>query len=326
MAQQRYLYNAALAERKNAWEQGKHRIKRFDQFASLNGLTETNPPLAQYGITVARGTLTRLDLAFGGFFRRCREAKPGVEVGYPRFKGPHRWDSVAYPDTSGWKIDPATRRLHLQGIGHIKVRLHRDLPGRPKTCTVKRRGTRWEVTVFCDRVPAKPLEPTGRQVGIDLGVAAILTTSDGEHLANPRFTRNAEEKLARSQRDLDRKVKYSKRRKRAVARVATHHRKVANCRKDLAHQTSRRLVDSFDLIVHEDLLVASMVRRPSPRPNSEGGFDPNGAAAKGGLNKSIHDAGWGQLLGSAPMPMRTRPSTSSGPGWPYAYSVKLDSV
>lgn len=73
--------------------------------------------------------------------------------------------------------------------------------------------------------------------------------------------------------------------------MATHHRKVANCRKDLAHQTSRSLVNSFDLIAHEDLAIANMVLRLSPRPNGEGGFDPNGASAKAGLNKSIHDAG-----------------------------------
>lgn len=70
-----------------AWEDNKRRIKRFDQFAALNGLSETNPDLAQYGITVARGTLTRLDLAFKSFFRRCRKAGPGDKPGYPRFKG-----------------------------------------------------------------------------------------------------------------------------------------------------------------------------------------------------------------------------------------------
>ena len=182
LSQQRYLYNAALAEKRNAWAGGR-RVEKLDQFAALNGLAETNPALAQYGIAAARGTLTRLDLAFQGFFRRCREAKGGEKPGYPRFKGAHRWDSVSYSDAKSWKIDPATKRLYLQGIGHIKLRLHRYLPGRPKTITVKRRGKRWVLTVFCDQVPAKPLPETGREVGIDLGVASILTTSDGAHAA-----------------------------------------------------------------------------------------------------------------------------------------------
>lgn len=294
LGQQRYLYNAALAERKGAWEHEGRSVKKNDQFARLNDLKTTNPELAQYGVVVARGTLLRLHLAFQAFFRRCKEAKPGEAPGYPRFKGPHRWDSVSYPDTCGWKIDPTAKRLYLQGIGHIKVRLHRNLPGRPKTITVRKRGKRWEVTVFCDQVPAQPLPATGRQIGIDLGIASILTTSEGEHLANPRFTKRAEERLAQAQRDLDRKVKYSNRRRKAKVRVNTHHRRVANARRDLAHQTSRRLVNSFDLIAHEDFQIDNMVLRPKPRPNEEGGFDPNGAAAKSGLNKSIQDAGWGQ--------------------------------
>jgi putative transposase len=74
------------------------------------------------------------------------------------------------------------------------------------------------------------------------------------------------------------------------------HRKIAWQRRDLAHQVSRRLVNDFGLIVHEQLQISNMVRRPASHPNTEGGFDPNGAAAKGGLNREILAAGWGQLL------------------------------
>jgi putative transposase len=71
---------------------------------------------------------------------------------------------------------------------------------------------------------------------------------------------------------------------------------VRNQRKDLAHKLSRQLVNDYDLIVCEDLQVSNLVRRPKPRPNEEGGFDPNGARGKAGLDRSIHDAGWGVLL------------------------------
>ncbi len=69
-----------------------------------------------------------------------------------------------------------------------------------------------------------------------------------------------------------------------------------NQRADTLHQVSRRLVDNYDLIVHEALPVSNLVRRPRPRPDATGGYDPNGATAKAGLNRCIHDAGWGQLL------------------------------
>jgi len=74
------------------------------------------------------------------------------------------------------------------------------------------------------------------------------------------------------------------------------HRKVRNQRKDLAHKLSREIVNRYDLIVHEDLKIPNVVRRPKPRQAEDGTFEPNGAAAKAGLNRSIADAGWGQLL------------------------------
>jgi putative transposase len=72
---------------------------------------------------------------------------------------------------------------------------------------------------------------------------------------------------------------------------------VANQRKEFAHQLSRSLVNAYDLIVHEDLKIKNMVRRPRPRKDQESGtYLPNGAKAKAGLSRSIHDAGWGQFL------------------------------
>jgi putative transposase len=85
--------------------------------------------------------------------------------------------------------------------------------------------------------------------------------------------------------------------------LAAHHRKIANQRRDFAHQRrdfarqlSRRLVNDYDLIVFEDLQIKNMARRPRPRPDGTGGYEANGANAKAGLNRSIHDAGWGEFI------------------------------
>jgi putative transposase len=100
-----------------------------------------------------------------------------------------------------------------------------------------------------------------------------------------------------AQRDLSTKQRGSGHRAKAATRVGAIHRKVANQRKDFAHQLSRSLVNHYDLIVHEGLRIPNMVRRPKPRKEQDSGtFLANGAAAKAGLNRSIHDAGWGQLL------------------------------
>jgi putative transposase len=165
----------------------------------------------------------------------------------------------------------------------------------PKVITVTREGRHWFVSIRCTSVDATPLAPTGHEVGIDLGVVNLVATSDGVLVNEGRFGRNAADALGKAQRDLKPKKRGSNRRKRAVERVAEHHRRVRNQRRDLAHKVSRQLVNDCDLIVLEDLKVASMVRRPKPRLCPDGTFEPNGAKAKSGLNRSIQDAGWGQL-------------------------------
>jgi putative transposase len=140
------------------------------------------------------------------------------------------------------------------------------------------------------------LAATGRDVGIDLGVCAPVATSDGRLVLDGRYGQRARARLATAQRHLASKRKGSRHRQRTVERVAAAHRKVRNQRKDLAHKLSRELGNSYDLIVHEDLKITNMVRRPRPRKGDDGTYEPNGAAAKGGLNRAISDAGWGQLL------------------------------
>jgi putative transposase len=287
------LYNAALEDRRGAWRWERRSVSFFDQCRTLTELRSVRPEILDCGVTVCRGTLKRLDRAFCAFYRRVAS---GQTPGFPRFKSVGRFDSVQWEDTCGWRLDSDSRRLHLCGIGGVKVRLHRPTRGTPKAITVAREGRRWFVSIRCTDVPAEPLPRTGHDVGIDLGVCALVATSDGDLITEGRFGHRAAQKLTETQRPLSTKHRGSNRRKRAVERVASAHRKVRNQRKDLAHKLSRQLVNNYDLIVCEDLRVSNMVRRPKPKPNEEGGFDPNGARAKTGLDRSIHDAGWGVLL------------------------------
>jgi putative transposase len=190
-------------------------------------------------------------------------------------------------------------RVRLQGVGHVRVHQHRPVAGTVKTVSVKREDTRWLVILSCDDVPAQPLPVTGRTVGIDMGVTHFLTTSHGRHIPNPQHGKATADRLAAAQRALSRCQRRSGRRKKAAARVAALHGRVRRQRLDHAHKTARGLVGEFDVIAHEKLRIANMVRAPQPRPDPDrpGVFGPNGAAAKAGLNRSIHDAGWGVFLG-----------------------------
>jgi putative transposase len=179
----------------------------------------------------------------------------------------------------------------------VRCNLHRAWKGSPKAITVERQGRRWWVSVRCVDVPRELLSETGRQVGIDLGVCSLVATSDGDLVTEGRHGRKAATHLARAQADLARKERGSGRRRRAVEAVASAHRKVASQRRDLAHKVSRQLVNSYDLIAVEDLKISSMVKKPKAKkdPDSDG-YLQNGAKPKAGLNRSIHDAGWGVIV------------------------------
>lgn len=286
---QREVYNAALEERRGAWATERRRVSRFEQFGQVAGLGEGRPDVVEFGVCPLRGTLTRLDRAFDGFFRRVRA---GDKPGFPRFRGRGRFDSVEYPDAGSWKIDEVAGRLYLQGVGHVRFRRYRALPGAARTLTVRREGRRFRATIFCAVAVPEPQPATGRAVGIDLGVAVLYATSDGELVENPKPLARSRARLAGAQADLARKRRGSRRRTKAAARVGAVHRTIARQRRDQHHRLSRRLVDGYDVICHEDLNVAGMTR------SARGTLDAPGTnvAAKRGLNRSILDAGWAQLL------------------------------
>ncbi|MFJ2721291.1 RNA-guided endonuclease InsQ/TnpB family protein [Streptomyces sp. NPDC087437] len=301
------LYNGALQERRDAYRHAsKTSIKYGDQSAQLKEIRAFDPERqGRWSFSSQQATLRRLDKAFQAFFRRI---KAGQTPGYPRFKGAGHFDTVTFPkdgDGCRWDSTPHGRhtRVRLQGIGHIRVHQHRPVRGRVKTISVKREGTRWYVVLSCDEAPAEPLPPTGAIAGIDMGVAHFLTTSDCEHVANPRFLRAMAEELAEAQRHLaafpKRTRQRTKRHRAAARKVAKLHAKIRRQRADFHHKTARALICDHDVIAHERLNTAGMTKSPAPKPDPEndGTFLPNGAAAKARLNRSILDAGWAQFLG-----------------------------
>jgi putative transposase len=297
----RALYNAALEHRRTAYRMAGVSITYGVQSADLKHIRAEDPEgQGRWSFSSQQATLRRLDKAFAAFFSRV---KAGRTPGFPRFKGRGRFDTVEWPkDGDGCRWDsqaehPSATFVRLQGVGHVRVHQHRPVPGRVKTISVKREGSRWYLVLSCDDVPAEILPATGAVVGVDMGVASFLTTSDGEQVGNPRHLAASAGKLAAAQQDLARKKRGSKRRCKAVARVAALHGKVRRQRLDGAHKAANALIRDYDMIVHEDLRIANMTKSPAPKPDGEGGHLPNRAAAKAGLNKSILDAGWGVFLG-----------------------------
>ncbi|MEO3828335.1 transposase [Actinomadura sp. B10D3] len=296
LEEHRQLYNAALEHRRIAYRKAGVTIRYGDQSADLKHIRGDDPGgQGRWSFCSQQATLRRLDKAFAAFFRRL---KAGQKPGFPRFKGKGWFDTVTWPrDGDGCRWDsqpehPSATFVRLQGIGHVRVHQHRPVRGRVKTISVKREGRRWFVVLACDEVPAEQLPATGAAAGIDMGVACLVTTSDGTHVANPRHLAAAADRLADAQRDLARKKRGSARRRKAAARVAGLHAKVGRQRLDHAHKTANALVAAYDVIVHEDLRITNMTRSASGTIGQPG----RGVAAKSGLNRSILDAGWGVFL------------------------------
>lgn len=295
----RQLYNAALEERREAWRMGRRRVTFYSQDAQLKEIRAADAErYGRWAYSCERAAIKRLDRAFQAFYRRVRA---GEKPGYPRFKGRGWFDSIEWTAERGGAIwdsvpHPTVTRVKLQGVGHVRVHQHRTVQGTVKTITVKCEAGRWYVVLSCDGVPAESLEPTGAVIGIDVGVVSFLTASDGKHVPNPRPLAAVTDRLAEAQRSLARKKRGSNRRRKAVRKVAALHGKVRRTRLDHAHKTALNLVRDHDVIVHEALNIAGMTRRPKPRLAEDGTYERNGAAAKGGLNRSIYDAGWGVFL------------------------------
>jgi putative transposase len=234
-------------------------------------------------------------VVFAAYFKRVRAGKGEVRrVGYPRFKPYQRFDQVLFVvgDGAKWERADGGRWAHatFQTVGRVKVSQHRPVVGRVKTLQLKREGRRWYVVVVTETV-IWPLPPTGRSVGVDVGVARFLTTSDGQVVANPRFLDNAQERIVDLQRRIMRARAGSGNRRRLRRALAKEWRKLRNRRRDFHHRTARGLVDFCDTIALEDLRVAAMTAAASGTVEVPG----RNVAAKAGLNRSILDAGWCQF-------------------------------
>ena len=271
----RRLYNACLEQRKTAYDADKTTIRYPAQSARFKEERATNPFYARLNFSSAQATMRRLDRAFANFFRRVKAG--AGKAGYPRFLGRDRYHSIEFP-THGDGIRLNGNRLRVQHVGVIRVKLHREVRGQIKTVTLKRVAEKWYVVLSCDLGDVPVIPSTNPPVGIDVGLEKFLSKSDGSKPEpNPRYLKDALPELRRKQRSCSRKAKGGKNRRKARKAVARVHARVANLRREHAHQVALKLVRRYGLIAVESLSIKNML-----------GNDR--------LARAISDVAWGNFL------------------------------
>jgi putative transposase len=216
---------------------------------------------------------------WAGTHRRPRWRKKGIDEGF------------CVRDVSVVRLNRRWAILYVPKCGPVRFRLSRPLPAEHGMARVTLdRSGRWHVS-FAAPQPTLARRASGRKVGVDLGVVATVTTSDGRMFHAPGLRPGETQRLRRLQRKLARQEKGSKRRAKTKTAIARLKAREADRRKDFIEQTTTALVRDFDLIAVEDLAVKNMVR------SAKGTIAAPGVnvAAKRGLNRAISAQGWSML-------------------------------
>lgn len=288
----RAQYNWMLADRFDWWQfnrctvnacslvQGAARLRDppsyYSQKKTLPGLKQQRPWYKEIHSQVLQEVAKQVNQAFE---RYIKGDKTGKRSGKPRFKGKHRYRTFTYPQIKSNCIDNG--RITLPKIGTIKLIQHRPIPDgfTIKTAKVTHKADGWYVGLLleCKEIPETlPDIDTSKAVGIDLGLKDFIATSDGDYIPIPQYFRKSEKRLAKLQRQLARKQRFSNRWRKQVTRIAKLHQTVARQRRDFFSKVWDWLYSHYDVVVHEKLTIKGLARTR--------------------LAKSIVDAAWGTFL------------------------------
>ncbi|NML63387.1 transposase [Massilia sp. RP-1-19] len=281
----RFVYNKALAMQKENHAAGN----KFIGFAGLckaltgwrNGID--TPWLKDAPCHPLQQALKDLERAYKNFFEKRAD--------FPNFKRKGGGDRFRYPDPKQIKLDRFNARIFLPKLGWLRYRHSRDVLGEVRNVTVSQCGGKWFASIQTQREVEQPLPTATTAIGIDVGIARFATMSDASFIAPVNSFRKHQQRLARYQRRMSRKVKFSNNWTKAKARVQKIHTSIANARKDFLHKATTTISQTHALVCIEDLQVRNMSR------SSKGTVEQPGkkVSQKSGLNRAILDQGWGEF-------------------------------
>ena len=274
----RFVFNRALAWQNEQYQQdNKHKFS-YSKIANL--LPQWKKELIwlkECHSQVLQQSLKDLENAFKNFFQQRSD--------FPKFKKKGVKESFRFPQ--GCKLEQQNSRIWLPKIGWVRYRNSREVIGEIKNVTVSQKCGRFFVSIQTEFEYQIPIH-NGGEIGIDMGVARFATLSNGEFFEPLNAFKTYKGKLAKLQRQLKNKVKFSQNWQKLKAKIAKLHHKIANCRKDFLHQTSSKISKNHAMIYIEDLQVSNMSKSAKGTAEQHG----KNVAAKSGLNRAILDQSW----------------------------------
>lgn len=279
----RFAYNKALALQMETYDKG---LKKLSYPALAKELVswkkgEEFSFLKEAPSQILQQKLMDLDKAYRNFFQK--------RAGFPKFRKKGIHDSFRFPEPKHIRIEGD--RVCLPKIGWIRYRKSQKIEGNLKNATISLEGKDWYISFQTEMEIADPMHLSNEMVGIDMGITNFATLSTGEKIAPLNSFKQYAKKLAKAQKSLARKKKGSHNRQKQRERVALIHQKISNCRRDFLHKLSTTISQNHRVVVLEELKVKNMSR------SSAGTLENPGkqVKAKGGLNRSILDQGWGEF-------------------------------
>lgn len=279
----RFVFNRALARQNENHEAGNKYIpygKMASWLVEWKNATETqwlkdaqSQPLQQ--------SLKDLERAYKNFFRK--------RAAFPRFKKRGQNDAFRYPQ--GVKLDQENSRIFLPKLGWMRYRNSRQVTGVVKNVTVSQSCGKWYISIQTESEVSTPVHPSASMVGLDAGVAKLATLSDGTVFGPVNSFQKNQKTLARLQRQLSRKVKFSNNWQKQKRKIQRLHSCIANIRRDYLHKVTTTVSKNHAMIVIEDLKVSNMSKSAAGTVSQPG----RNVRAKSGLNRSILDQGWYEM-------------------------------
>jgi len=274
----RFVYNRGLALQQRYYGRYGKYLTYVRLANRLPRWKSVYPFLREAPSQALQQSLKDLERAYQNFFDK--------RAGFPRFKKKGRHDSFRYPQ--GCHLDQANSRIFLPKLGWLRYRNSRDVLGTVKNITVILSGGRWFVSIQTEREVEQPVHPATSIVGIDMGITRFATLSDGNYIEPLNSFRKQQQRLARYQRAMSRKTKFSNNWKKAKARIQKIHARIGATRRDYLHKTTTTISQNHAIVCIEDLQVRNMSRSAAGSIEAPG----KNVRAKSGLSKSILDQGW----------------------------------